>query len=101
MIWKEVYHWMESKDHVNSAWECIGATDSSFYAEDEFENTFISMFTRNDGELIVYVGMMRPKISVGGSTGIIVNSHYDVIDYLEDNLENMYDELMEKARSCV
>ena len=99
MDWNEVKNWLESHGHIHSGWDCIGVSDESFYAEDKFENTFISLFCRGDCELIAIVGMMRPKLSVGGSTGVVIESHEDVIYWLEDNLEDTYDELMRKVEN--
>ena len=36
----------------------------SFYAEDEMENTFISIFTSSNDELVIYVGYLQPKVWV-------------------------------------
>ena len=96
MNWNEVYNWMESHGHVNKSWECIGIGCESFYAEDHTENTFISVFVKVSGELVVYVGMFHPNLSVGGNTGVYVNSIYDVLDWLHDNLEAHYEKLAEK-----
>jgi hypothetical protein len=92
-----VKEWLETHGHINPAWDCIGVGDDSFYAEDKTENTIISIFTRAGGELILYVGCRRPNISVGGSTGHFVFTGWDVIDFLSDHLEDMYDQLMEKV----
>ena len=97
MNWILVKEWLENHGHINPNWDCIGVSDDSFYAEDKMENTFISLFTRGGCELVAIVGMMHPKVSVGGSTGIDVYSHENVIWFLEDNLEDMYDELMRKV----
>ena len=97
MNWNEVYEWLKSHGHVQENWDCIEISDDSFYAEDSMENTFISLFTRGVDELVLYVGCLRPKMSVGGSTGFYVSDCWDVIDFLVDYLEDMYDELMGKA----
>ena len=99
MDWNEVKFWLDCHGHINEQWDCIaiGVDGDNIYCEDSMENTFISIFTRGDGELIVYVGMLHPKMSVGGPTGVYVESHFDVIDYLVDHMENMYDELMRKV----
>ena len=96
MDWNEVYNWLVSHGHVTENWEAIGIGYESFYAEDSFENTFISIFTRGE-ELVLIVGCLRPKVSVGSGTGYMVQSHEDVIYYLEEHLEEMYDELMRKV----
>ena len=98
MDWFEVKNWLENHGHISSSWDCVAVGDDSFFAEDEMENTFISLFQRSNGhELIAFVGMMHPKCSVGGGTGRTIDSHEDVIAFLEDNLEDMYDELMRKV----
>jgi hypothetical protein len=97
MIWNEVYEWLKSHNHVNEKWDCIAVGEDSFYAEDKMENTFISLFQRGENELVAVVGMMRPNVSVGGPTDAVIYSYEDVIYFLEDNLEDMYDELMRKA----
>ena len=70
---------------------------SASSAEDKMENTFISLFTRGGSELVAIVGMKHPKVSVGGATDAVIHSIEDVIYFLEDNLEDMYDALMRKA----
>lgn len=97
MNWEFVHEWLKSHGHVNENWDCVAVGEDSFYAEDKAENTFISLFTRGGSELIAVVGMNHPKLSVGGSTGVEVFSHEDVIYFLEDNLEYFYDELMRKV----
>lgn len=101
MNWNEVYEWLKSHGHVHENWDCIEIGDDSFYAEDKMENTFISIFTRGEGELVLYIGCQRPKISVGSGTGCYVSNCWDVIDFLEDNLEDMYDALMKKVMNEV
>lgn len=97
MNWNEVYEWLKSHGHIHDEWENISVTDDGFYAEDEMENTFISIFTRGGNELVIYVGCLRPKVSVGSGTGCYVSHSDDVINFLEDNLEDMYDKLMRKV----
>ena len=97
MNWNEVYEWLKSYNHIHEGWDCITVNDDGFYAKDEMENTFISIFTRGGDELVLYVGCLKPKVSVGSSTGYHVSNCWDVIDFLDDNLENMYDELMKKV----
>ena len=101
MNWNEVYEWLKSHNHVHEKWDCIAFDIDSFYAEDKLENTFISIFFRGGDELVFIVGCMRPKVSVGGSTGYHVSNCWDVIDFLEENLEDMYDELMKKVMNEV
>lgn len=96
MNWTIVREWLKDKGHIGDHWERLDVTEDSIYAEDLFENTFISIFTRGKNELILYVGCLQPKISVGGATGYRISTCWDVIDFLEDNLEDMYDELTKK-----
>ena len=97
MDWILVKEWLESHGHISPNWDCIGVASNSFYAEDKMENTFISLFTRGEHELVAIVGMKHPKVSVSGPTDAVIHSIEDVIYFLEDNLEDMYDALMRKA----
>jgi hypothetical protein len=97
MTWVDIKEWLETHEHISPTWDCVEVNEDSFYAEDEMENTFISIFTRSNDELVVYVGCLRPKISVGGETGYQVTHSDDIIYFLEDNLEDMYNELMRKV----
>ena len=97
MNWNEVYEWLKSHGHVREDWDCIGIGDDSFYAEDKMENTFISIFLRGGDELVLYVGCLRPKVSVGSGTGLYVSHSGEIIGFLEDHLEYMYDALMRKV----
>lgn len=97
MIWVYIKDWLESHGYINPTWDCIEVNEDSFYAEDEMENTFISIFTHGNDELVVYVGCLRPKVSVGGKTGYQITHSDDIIYFLEDNLEDMYNELMRKV----
>ena len=97
MTWVYIKEWLESHGYINPIWNCVEVNEDGFYAEDEMENTFISIFTHNNDELIIYVGCLRPKMSVGGTTGYQVTHSDDIIYFLEDNLEDMYNELMRKV----
>ena len=97
MIWVYIKEWLESHGYINPTWDCVEVNEDSFYAEDEMENTFISIFTSSNDELVVYVGCLRPKMSVGGTTDYQVTHSDDIIYFLEDNLEDMYNELMRKV----
>lgn len=97
MTWVYIKEWLESHGYINPTWNCVEVNEDGFYAEDEMENTFISIFTHNNDELVVYVGCLRPKVSVGGTTGYQVTHSDDIIYFLEDNLEDMYNELMRKV----
>ncbi len=98
MNWNEVKIWLHCHNHINEhQWEVIEVNDDNLYCSDTVENTFFSLFTRSDGELIMFVGMLQPKVSVGGPTGIYVENYHDVIDFLIDHMDDMYDELMRKV----
>ena len=97
MTWVYIKEWLESHGYINPTWNCVEVNEDSFYAEDKIENTFISIFTHNNDELVLYVGCLRPKVSVGGTTGYQVTHSDDIIYFLEDNLEDMYNELMRKV----
>lgn len=97
MTWVYIKEWLESHGYIDPTWDCVEVNEDGFYAEDEMENTFISIFTHNNDELIIYVGCLRPKVSVGGTTGYQVTHSDDIIYFLEDNLEDMYNELMRKV----
>ena len=84
-------------EHIYDDWAEISWAEDCLYCRDELENTMISVFNRVDGELICYVGCLRPAVSVGGPTGVYVISPWDVIDYLSDNLEDMYLDLAKKC----
>lgn len=101
MTWVYIKEWLESHGYINPTWNCIEVNEDGFYAEDKIENTFISIFTHNNDELVLYVGCLQPKVSVGSSTGYYVSNCWDVIDFLDDSLENMYDELMKKIMNEV
>lgn len=97
MTWVYIKEWLESHGYINPTWNCVEVNEDGFYAEDEMKNTFISIFTHNNDELIIYVGCLRPKVSVGGTTGYQIIHSDDIIYFLEDNLEDMYNELMRKV----
>ena len=97
MTWVYIKEWLESHGYINPTWNCVEVNEDSFYAEDEMENTFISIFTHSNDKLVVYVGCLRPKVSVGGTTDYQVTHSDDIIYFLEDNLEDMYNELMRKV----
>lgn len=95
MDWTIVKEWLIAHGNITENWD-IEVGDDSIYCSNETENTFISVFTRGDQELIVYVGMLKPKFTCGSSTGVYVASPYDVTDFLHDHLEDMFDELMRR-----
>ena len=95
----EVYNWLVDHGHINPPWKEIHVDEDSLYAEDPLENTFISIFYKSYG-VAIFVGCLRPKISVGGDYSIDPDC-WSVINFLEDNLEEMYDKLMRKAVESV
>lgn len=98
--WPTIIEWLELHGHISFNWEEI-TNEDCVYCADTLENTFISIFTKVSGELVVFVGCNKPKISVGGDTGIYIQSEWDIIDYLEDNLEDMFDKLNIKIMESV
>lgn len=98
--WEEVRFWLERKGHINSQWERIEVSQDGIYCEDTSENTIISIFTKVSGELVVFVGILKPKMSVGGETGVYVETHWDVCDYLIDNMERLIEKLEDKWNDC-
>ena len=95
MDWSIVKDWLIQHGHANEDWDYIEITDDSIYLKDSFENTFISAFQAH-GNLIVYVGVVNPNISVGGDTGFPCSSPWDAIDYFTDYLEELWEELGKK-----
>lgn len=95
MDWSIVKDWLIRHGHANEDWDYIEITDDSIYLKDSFENTFISAF-QNHGNLIVYVGIVNPNISVGGDTGFPCSSPWDAIDYFTDYLEELWEDLGRK-----
>ena len=93
MDWTIVKEWLKDHEHISADWD-VEIGDNSIYCSSEIENTFISVFVKGSRELIVYVGMLKPKFTYGNSTGVYVASPYDVTDFLHDHLEDMFDELM-------
>ena len=89
-----------SKGHINAQWERIEVSQDGIYCEDTSENTIISIFTKVSGELVVFVGILKPKMSIGGETGIYVETHWDVCDYLIDNMERLFEKLEDKWNDC-
>ena len=96
MDWDIVREWLDYHGHIRDDWDRIDVTEDGIYCEDTPENTFISVFTKFSGELVVFVGCLSPKLSVGGHTCIYVEDVWQVIDYLQDNLENMFEDLANK-----
>ncbi len=95
MDWTVVKEWLIQHGYAREDWDCIEITDSSVYLQDSIENTFISAF-QSHGNLIVYVGAVKPKISVGGDTGFPCSSPWDAIDYFIDYLEELWEDLDKK-----
>ena len=96
MDWDIVREWLDYHGHIRDTWERIETHDHGVYCEDTIENTFISVFTKVSGELVVGVGCVTPKVTISIQTGIYVEDVWQVIDYLHDNLENMFEDLANK-----
>lgn len=92
MNWETITEWLEIHGHITFDWEEI-TNEDCVYCADTLENTFISIFTKVSGELVVFVGCNNPQTSVGGDTGIYVQTEWEIIDYLHDNLEDMFEKL--------
>lgn len=90
--WSTITEWLELHGYISFDWEEI-TNEDCIYCADTNENIFISIFTNVAGELVVFIGCNKPYISTGENTGIYVQSEWDIIDYLKDNLEDMYDRL--------
>ena len=95
MDWTVVKDWLIDHGYANENWDYIEVTDSSIYLKDDNENTYISAFQAH-GNLIVFVGSVKPKISVGGDTGFACNSPWDAIDYFIEYMEDLWDDLGKK-----
>lgn len=97
MNWAEICNWLVIHGHISMKWETIEVSDDGLYCSDTYENTYISVFTKGSGELVVFIGCFNPRISVGGNTSVYVETDCEVMDYLRDNMDRLYDELMGKA----
>lgn len=93
--WPTITEWLEIHGHISFDWEEI-TNEDCVYCADSLENTFISIFTKATGELVVFVGCFNPHVSVGGDTGICVETEWEIIDYLHDNLEDLFETLNTK-----
>lgn len=96
MDWNIVKDWLERHGHIRPDWETIEISNDGIYCSDTMENTIISIFTKVSTELVVFVGTIKPKVSVGGNTGIYIQSIYDVTDYLSDIMTDLYESLEKK-----
>lgn len=94
--WNEVCSWLENHGHITHDWDHVMVHDDGIYCKDDVENTMISVFKKNSGELVAFVGILTPNMSVGGDTCVFVETEWDVIDYLTDNMQRLYDELTRK-----
>ena len=95
MDWQVVADWLVSHRYVVEDWDNIEVTDVSVYCSDKNENTFISVF-ENGGYVVLFVGSLNPKISVGGDTDRPCNTPWDAIDYMQDYLDEYWDNLDRK-----
>ena len=93
--WRLVKEWLERRGYISDAWEQIDVDDGGIYCADPAENTFISLFV-NGGFLVCFVGCINPKISAGGDTDCPCSHYCDVINYLSDELDNLFDILARK-----
>ena len=93
MDWSIVEDWLMRKKYINYTWDRIDVTEEGFYCEDKFENTFISLFSKGQNQLVCFLGCLSPKIYVGGDT---CYHDYDAIYYLENNFEYLSERLNEK-----
>ncbi len=95
--WELVKDWLMETGYISTAWSNIQVDSHGIYCSDWLENTFISIFI-NGGFLVCFVGCLKPKISAGGDTDCVCESHWDVIYYLQDKLDHLFDVLDTKIR---
>ena len=98
--WSTITEWLEIHEYISFDWDEIH-NENSIYCADPIEGTFISIFIKPADELVVFVGYNSPKIFVGGDTGIYIQSEWEIIDYLHDNLEDMFEKLNIKIMEVV
>ncbi len=89
MEWQVVADWLISHGYVSEEWD-IEITDQSAYCSSKDENTFISVF-ENGGYVVLFVGALNPRVSVGGDTDTPCNNPWDVIYYMKDYLDEYWD----------
>lgn len=95
MDWIYVKEWLERHGYISDSWKQIEVTSKSIYCADPAENTFISVFV-NGGFLVCFVGCINPKVYVGGDTDCPYSHYCDAINYLDDELENLFEALSRK-----
>jgi hypothetical protein len=93
--WELVKEWLERRGYISDRWERVEVDDCGIYCADTMENTFISLFI-NGGFLVCFVGCIKPKVYAGGDTDCRCSHYCDVINYLDDELENLFDALERK-----
>ena len=95
MDWNIVKNWLIEHGYTSDVedWEYQLLKDG-IYARSEENNAYLSFFARpEDNQLMVYVGSIKPRLSMGGATGLYLYNIFDVIDYLHDELERIYDDM--------
>ena len=95
MDWHIVKDWLIEHGYTSDIedWE-YQISENGIYAKSEENNDYISAFGRpEDNQLMVYVGSIKPKLSEGGLTGQYLYNIFDVINYLHDELERIYDDM--------
>ncbi len=95
MEWQVVADWIINAGYAHQNWEYIEITDRSVYFADKDENTFISVF-ENGGYVVLFVGVLNPRISVGGDTDRPCESPWDAIYYMQDYMDEYWDSLERK-----
>ena len=95
MEWQIVADWLINSGYVSKDWDNIEVTDCSVYCSDKTENTFISVF-ENGGYVVLFVGALNPRISVGGDTDRLCNSPWDAIYYMQDYMDEYWERLEHK-----
>ena len=94
MEWQIVADWLINYGYITEEWD-IEITDKSAYCSSKDENTFISVF-ENDGRVVLFVGSLNPRISVGGDTDTPCYNPWDAIYYMKDYLDEYWDNLERK-----
>ena len=92
MNWNIVAEWMCDRGYIQKHWSEYSITDDGVYCRDDDENTFVSVFT-NAGRLVLFVGIVNPRFSVGGDTDCECNTCWDAIDYIRDYIDEYWESL--------
>ena len=92
--WKIVHDWMR-QNWIDESWEEQEVDEYGLYYHNSQANLWFSI-REHSFYLELYVGCRKPKHwSVGAVSDYLINSPYDVIDFLKDNLETTIDRLDE------